>query len=64
MVLTPALKLQIGEWYKLLQTQVADFIPRLPQRQMIAEVAKTLAGEDDRHLVIEARPVSVKPFRT
>ena len=54
MVLTPALKLQIGEWYKLLQTQVADFIPRLPQRQMIAEVAKTLAGEDDRHLVIEA----------
>lgn len=54
MALTPALKTQIGEWYKKLQTQVADFIPRAPQRQMIAEVARTLAGDDDRHLVIEA----------
>lgn len=54
MALTPALKTQIGEWYKKLQTQVADFIPRAPQRQMIAEVARTLAGDEDRHLVIEA----------
>lgn len=54
MALTAALKSQIGEWYKKLQAQVPDFIPRAPQRQMIAEVAKTLAGDEDRHLVIEA----------
>ncbi|MBS0892547.1 ATP-dependent DNA helicase DinG [Tatumella sp. JGM130] len=54
MVLTPAIKLQIGEWYKQLQAQVEDFVPRPPQRQMIAEVAKTLSGEAGRHLAIEA----------
>ncbi|WP_409308894.1 ATP-dependent DNA helicase DinG [Pectobacterium sp. B1J-3] len=54
MALSPAIKLQIGQWYKALQQQIPDFIPRLPQRQMIAEVAKTLAGDYPRHLVIEA----------
>ncbi|MFD1802923.1 ATP-dependent DNA helicase DinG [Mixta tenebrionis] len=54
MALTAALKAQIGEWYKALQQQVPDFIPRAPQRQMIAEVAKTLTGEEGRHLAIEA----------
>lgn len=54
MALTAALKAQIGDWYKKLQAQVPDFIPRAPQRQMIAEVAKTLAGDEDRHLAIEA----------
>jgi len=54
MVLTPAIKLQIGEWYKQLQAQVTDFVPRQPQRQMIVEVAKTLSGDEGRHLAIEA----------
>ncbi|ROR11159.1 ATP-dependent DNA helicase DinG [Erwinia sp. JUb26] len=54
MALTAALKAQIAGWYKALQQQVPDFIPRAPQRQMIAEVAKTLSGEDGRHLAIEA----------
>ncbi|BDH46585.1 ATP-dependent DNA helicase DinG [Salmonella enterica subsp. enterica serovar Choleraesuis] len=54
MSLTPAQKAQIGAWYKALQQQIPDFIPRAPQRQMIAEVAKTLAGEGGRHLAIEA----------
>ncbi|PLR33057.1 ATP-dependent DNA helicase DinG [Chimaeribacter californicus] len=54
MALTPALKTQIGQWYKALQDQIPDFIPRAPQRQMIADVAKTLSGDDSRHLVIEA----------
>nr|CBX80106.1 probable ATP-dependent helicase dinG [Erwinia amylovora ATCC BAA-2158] len=54
MALTVALKTQIAGWYKALQQQVPDFIPRAPQRQMIAEVAKTLAGDDGRHLAIEA----------
>nr|WP_154325163.1 ATP-dependent DNA helicase DinG [Pantoea sp. 201603H] len=53
-MLTSTLKAQIGQWYKALQQQVPDFIPRAPQRQMIAEVAKTLAGGDARHLAIEA----------
>ncbi|MBP2170489.1 ATP-dependent DNA helicase DinG [Erwinia toletana] len=53
-MLTSALKAQIGQWYKALQQQVPDFIPRTPQRQMIAEVAKTLAGDAGRHLAIEA----------
>lgn len=44
MTLTPALKQQIGEWYKALQQQIPDFVSRAPQRQMIAEVAKALAG--------------------
>ncbi|WP_240514418.1 hypothetical protein, partial [Enterobacter hormaechei] len=40
MALTAALKAQIGAWYKALQQQIPDFIPRAPQRQMIADVAK------------------------
>lgn len=54
MALTVAIKSQIAQWYKALQQQVPDFIPRAPQRQMIAEVAKCLAGDDARHLAIEA----------
>ena len=54
MALSAALKAQIAAWYKALQQQIPDFIPRAPQRQMIAEVAKTLAGEEGRHLAIEA----------
>ncbi len=54
MALNAALKTQIAGWYKALQQQIPDFIPRAPQRQMIAEVAKTLAGDDGRHLAIEA----------
>nr|WP_318382267.1 ATP-dependent DNA helicase DinG [uncultured Enterobacter sp.] len=54
MALSAALKAQIGAWYKALQEQIPDFIPRAPQRQMIADVAKTLAGEEGRHLAIEA----------
>ena len=46
MALTAALKAQIAAWYKALQEQIPDFIPRPPQRQMIADVAKTLAGEE------------------
>ncbi|WP_297202415.1 ATP-dependent DNA helicase DinG [uncultured Pluralibacter sp.] len=54
MALTAALKAQIAAWYKALQQQIPDFIPRAPQRQMIADVAKTLTGEEGRHLAIEA----------
>lgn len=54
MALTAALKAQIAAWYKALQQQIPDFIPRAPQRQMIADVAKTLAGDEGRHLAIEA----------
>lgn len=54
MALSTALKTQIAAWYKALQQQIPDFIPRAPQRQMIAEVAKTLAGDAGRHLAIEA----------
>lgn len=54
MALSAALKAQIAAWYKALQQQIPDFIPRAPQRQMIADVAKTLAGEEGRHLAIEA----------
>lgn len=54
MALTAALKAQIAAWYKALQEQIPDFIPRAPQRQMIADVARTLAGEEGRHLAIEA----------
>ncbi|HFE3743346.1 TPA: ATP-dependent DNA helicase DinG [Klebsiella quasipneumoniae subsp. similipneumoniae] len=54
MALTAALKAQIAAWYKALQEQIPDFIPRPPQRQMIADVAKTLAGDEGRHLAIEA----------
>ncbi|WP_312671804.1 ATP-dependent DNA helicase DinG [Pseudescherichia sp.] len=54
MALSAALKAQIAAWYKALQQQIPEFIPRAPQRQMIADVAKTLAGEEGRHLAIEA----------
>ncbi|UYU33078.1 ATP-dependent DNA helicase DinG [Siccibacter colletis] len=54
MALLSAHKAQIAAWYKALQQQIPDFIPRAPQRQMIAEVAKTLAGDEGRHLAIEA----------
>ncbi|WP_437888688.1 ATP-dependent DNA helicase DinG [Phytobacter sp. V91] len=54
MALTAALRAQIAAWYKALQQQIPDFIPRAPQRQMIADVAKTLAGDEGRHLAIEA----------
>lgn len=54
MALSNAHKAQIAAWYKALQQQIPDFIPRAPQRQMIAEVAKTLAGDEGRHLAIEA----------
>ncbi|WP_312210221.1 ATP-dependent DNA helicase DinG [Pseudescherichia sp.] len=54
MALSAALKAQIAAWYKALQQQIPDFVPRAPQRQMIADVAKTLAGEEGRHLAIEA----------
>lgn len=54
MALTSAVKTQISDWYKKLQRNVEGFIPRLAQRQMMAEVAKTLAGDEGRHLAIEA----------
>ncbi|MGV3346313.1 ATP-dependent DNA helicase DinG [Enterobacteriaceae bacterium LUAb1] len=54
MALTAALKAQIAQWYKALQQHIPGFISRAPQREMIAEVAKTLTGEAGRHLVIEA----------
>ncbi|QCT20656.1 ATP-dependent DNA helicase DinG [Jejubacter calystegiae] len=54
MALSAAHKAQISAWYKALSQQIPDFIPRAPQRQMIAEVAKTLADEEGRHLAIEA----------
>ncbi|UIA93658.1 ATP-dependent DNA helicase DinG [Erwinia tracheiphila] len=54
MALNTALKAQIAGWYKALQQQIPDFISRSPQRQMIAEVTKTLAGDAGRHLAIEA----------
>ena len=62
MALTAAIKSQIAQWYKALQQQVPDFIPRAPQRQMIAEVAKCLAGDDARHLAIEAPTGVGKPL--
>ncbi|MDX7997727.1 ATP-dependent DNA helicase DinG [Xenorhabdus sp. Reich] len=54
MALSSSIKNQISQWYKALSTHIDGFIPRAPQRQMIAEVAKTLADEEGRHLVIEA----------
>ncbi len=54
MSLSNKIKEQITQWYKGLSSQIDGFIPRAPQRQMIAEVAKNLADDDGRHLVIEA----------
>lgn len=54
MSLSQSVKNQISQWYKALPAQIDGFIPRAPQRQMIAEVAKTFSDEAGRHLVIEA----------
>ncbi|MEA9390577.1 ATP-dependent DNA helicase DinG [Acerihabitans sp. TG2] len=54
MSLSVATKAQIHDWYKALQKHIPDFISRMPQRQMIAEVANALSGEIERHLAIEA----------
>ncbi|VTP65520.1 ATP-dependent DNA helicase DinG [Leclercia adecarboxylata] len=64
MALTAALKAQIAAWYKALQQQIPDFIPRAPQRQMIADVAKTLAGDEGDIWQLKLRPASVKPCPT
>lgn len=54
MSLSNKIKEQITQWYKGLSLQIDGFVSRAPQRQMIAEVAKNLADDDGRHLVIEA----------
>ncbi|QXF33061.1 ATP-dependent DNA helicase DinG [Photorhabdus luminescens] len=54
MALSNSIKNQISQWYKALPQHIDGFISRAPQRQMIAEVAKTLADQEGRHLVIEA----------
>lgn len=64
MALTAALKAQIAAWYKALQQQIPDFIPRAPQRQMIADVAKTLAGDEADIWQLKPRLASVKPSLT
>ena len=45
MALTAALKAQIAAWYGRFRNKFLDFIPRPPQRQMIADMAKTLPGK-------------------
>ncbi|GAA0326270.1 ATP-dependent DNA helicase DinG [Morganella psychrotolerans] len=54
MPLSATVKQQISAWYKALPEQIDGFVPRAPQRDMIAEVARTMAGDEGRHLVIEA----------
>ncbi len=54
MALSAQTKELISQWYKALQKEIPDFISRAPQREMIAEVAKTLSGDYPRHLAIEA----------
>lgn len=54
MALSSTVKDQIIQWYKALQQEIPGFIPRAPQRQMIAEVAKAFSGDSARHLAIEA----------
>ncbi|MBT0350088.1 ATP-dependent DNA helicase DinG [Morganella morganii subsp. morganii] len=54
MPLSATVKQQISAWYKALPEQIDGFVPRAPQREMIAEVARTMAGDEGRHLVIEA----------
>lgn len=54
MSLSNKIKEHITQWYKGLSLQIDGFVSRAPQRQMIAEVAKNLADEEGRHLVIEA----------
>lgn len=54
MSLSNKIKEQITQWYKGLSLQIDGFVSRAPQRQMIAEVAKNLADDEGRHLIIEA----------
>ncbi|HDT0721978.1 TPA: ATP-dependent DNA helicase DinG [Proteus mirabilis] len=54
MSLSQSVKTQISQWYKALPEHIEGFIPRAPQREMIAEVAKTFSDEAGRHLIIEA----------
>lgn len=54
MSLSQSVKMQISQWYKALPEHIEGFIPRAPQREMIAEVAKTFSDETGRHLIIEA----------
>ncbi|EPJ3742882.1 ATP-dependent DNA helicase DinG [Proteus mirabilis] len=54
MSLSQSVKMQISQWYKALPKHIEGFIPRAPQREMIAEVAKTFSDETGRHLIIEA----------
>ncbi|HEI8755584.1 TPA: ATP-dependent DNA helicase DinG [Proteus mirabilis] len=54
MSLSQSVKMQISQWYKELPEHIEGFIPRAPQREMIAEVAKTFSDETGRHLIIEA----------
>ncbi len=54
MSLSQSVKMQISQWYKALHEHIEGFIPRAPQREMIAEVAKTFSDETGRHLIIEA----------
>ncbi len=54
MSLSQSVKTQISQWYKALPEHIEGFIPRAPQREMIAEVAKTFSDETGRHLIIEA----------
>ncbi|EMH0745922.1 ATP-dependent DNA helicase DinG [Proteus mirabilis] len=54
MSLSQSVKMQISQWYKALLEHIEGFIPRAPQREMIAEVAKTFSDETGRHLIIEA----------
>lgn len=54
MPLSQSVKMQISQWYKALPEHIEGFIPRAPQREMIAEVAKTFSDETGRHLIIEA----------
>ncbi len=49
MSLSQSVKMQIT-----LPEHIEGFIPRAPQREMIAEVAKTFSDETGRHLIIEA----------
>ncbi|SPW30973.1 ATP-dependent DNA helicase DinG [Edwardsiella tarda] len=60
MALSSALKTQISQWYKSLAQQIPNFVTRPQQRQMIAEVARALSGDEGRHLVIEAPTGSVR----
>ncbi len=53
MVLTAALKAQML-LIRCASGPDPDLFPVVPQRQMIADVARTLAGEEGRHLAIEA----------